>query len=42
MRPTVARVINEDTYKFGIVTYHNNGSVVFGNGESYTTLWLRK
>ena len=39
-RPAVARVINEDNYyNTGVVRYVNNGSVVFGEGESYSTIW---
>ena len=39
-RPAVARVINEDNYyNMGVVRYVNNGSVVFGEGESYSTIW---
>ena len=38
-RPTAARVVNEDTYSFGVVTYDNNGVVVFVEGESPDTLW---
>ena len=38
-RPAVARVINEDNYNTGIVRYVSNGSVVFVEGESYSTLW---
>ena len=42
-RPAVARVINEDNYNSGsgqgVVGYVNNGLVVFGEGESYSTLW---
>lgn len=38
-RPTVARVINEDTYSFGVVTYNDKGRVVFEKGESYATVW---
>ena len=39
-RPAAARVINEDNYNTGIVRYYvNNGSVVFIEGESYSTIW---
>ena len=38
-RPAAARVINEDNYNTGVVQYVNNGSVVFGEGESYSTIW---
>ena len=38
-RPTVARVINEDTYSFGVVVYNGNGEVVFEEGESLSTIW---
>ena len=41
-RPAVARVINEDNYNTGVVKYVSNGSVVFGRGESYRTLWPGK
>lgn len=41
-RPAVARVINEDNYNTGVVKYVSNGSVVFGQGESYRTLWPGK
>lgn len=36
-RVTVARVINEDTYRSGEVTYKNNGTIEFIEGE---TIWL--
>ena len=39
-RPAVARVINEDNYNTGVVRYYvSNGSVVFSQGESYSTIW---
>ena len=41
-RPTVAQVINEDTYSLGVVTYNGEGQVVFENGESYVTVWPSK
>ena len=36
-RVTVARVINEDTYRSGEVTYKNNGTIGFIEGVS---IWL--
>ena len=34
MRPTVARVVNEDNYRFGTVRYESNGRVEFEEEES--------